>query len=165
MVSLVCLRVLRYVFLRASIAPEVSWVSSRVPTSIKKPLMIIIFNNNLLPMWTAPGKTWLSVNTVKPLESVVTLYSGAWSTASSGLWPYNHELVNSGESLQTIAYLKGDGWVVLSDWVCSGVCVNSVEDTRQHSWVRSKFSSLDRALFNRMCRVLRLPRGNSCFVT
>ena len=108
-------------------------------------------------MWTAPGKTWLSVRTVKPLERVVTLYSGAWSTASNGLWLYKHDwLSNSIEinfefswrvNLQLkcsieFSYLKRSGGIVLSDGVCSSVFVNNVQHPGQDSRVRSEFSSL-----------------------
>jgi len=43
--------------------PDVSGVSSRTPTSIKKPILI------------APGKVILSVSTEKPFESSVRLNS------------------------------------------------------------------------------------------
>lgn len=148
-------------------------------------------------MWTAPGKTWLSVNTVKPFESWVTLYSGAWSTASSGLWLYiimrNKNLLKNlsggGRTIinaikeshptccQLYPYLEGDGGIVFSNWVGSCVGVNSVEDSRQDSWVWSEFSSLKRKQSVNIWRKKHSPQedarsgalnlqtvGGSCFV-
>jgi hypothetical protein len=108
-------------------------------------------------MWTAPGKTWLSVRTVKPLERVVTLYSGAWSTASNGLWLYNNaqkgqwliSFSRNKKMLQKesliffiVSYLEGSSGIVFGDWVCGGVFVNNIEHSRQDSRVRSEISSL-----------------------
>ena len=105
-------------------------------------------------MWTAPGKTWLSVRTVKPLERVVTLYSGAWSTASNGLWLYNY--AQKGQRLKSfrrkycikshfffiVSYLEGSSGIVFGDGVCGGVFVDNIEHSWQDSRVCAEISSL-----------------------
>jgi len=60
---------------------------------------------------------------VKPFESVVTLYSGAWSAASTGLWPYSIVKYDKDGT-----YPEWDGRIVFSDGVGSCVGINSIED-------------------------------------
>ena len=133
-------------------------------------------------MWTAPGKTWLSVRTVKPLERVVTLYSGAWSTVSNGLWLYkykkqrlfscytaNYFMQRESPHISIeFSYLERSGGIVLSDWVCSSVFVNNVQHPGQDSRVRSKFSSLHKHCVKKGggVKLLNLQQaiGGFCFV-
>ncbi len=90
MVSLVCLRVFRWVFFNANRAPEVSAVSSLLPTSMS------------MPIWTADGNEALSVRTVYPFERLVTLYSAWESDLSMGLSLYN-QYAESESVLLTLA--------------------------------------------------------------
>ena len=75
MVSFVCFKVLRYVFLSASKEPDVSIVSSREPTSIKK------------PKFTTEGKLVDSVTIVNPFDNSVTLNSVGVSLVKIGSPP------------------------------------------------------------------------------
>ena len=135
-------------------------------------------------MWTEPGKTDVSVSTVKPLDRLVTLYSGVWSLTSTGLWPYIFTIIVNFHIPSIVKafhhmklslngpYLEGGSGVVSSNRVGSRVGVNSVEDSRQYSLVWTEISSLKqknqvkrcgRQMLGWGCH-LHKAIGGSCFV-
>lgn len=93
-----------------------------------------------LPIWTVPGKVWLSVRTVKPFGRFVTLYSGALSKVSIGLSLYIRNDVSN--RVLTYLVLKWLQWVEFGNRVGVSVGVNGVEDSVENSWVGSKSGSL-----------------------
>ena len=75
-------------------APEVSWVSSLVPTSIRKPLLIIIFN-----IFTHVNCTWEDLALGQHCEAVGECgYVVLWSLIDSFQWSVTLHTYPEGQS-------------------------------------------------------------------
>ena len=101
-----------------------------------------------LPIWTAPGKLWLSVRTVNPFSRLVTVYSRGRSWAAIGLWPWKKEICKFSCLLQSAyfydmyTYSKWDGWIRLDNLEGGSWFVKSIENSVEDTWVGSKVPSL-----------------------